>query len=165
VSRKPVAVPKSARLIAPQVTDEESGPDGDVCGTGARSTFLASGTSSGTSPANPKSAGSDLGRFARSGIGWGRRVLADTELRLQHWVDLVDDAVNPERRADQAAALVRVGELDLEITILAAERKAERRLASEHVGLRWQVPAATGRARRQHHSEDAGSGQQDRSRK
>ena len=34
-------------------------------------------------------------------------------LGLQHWVNPVDYAVNPKRRADRVAALVVIGELDL----------------------------------------------------
>ena len=55
-------------------------------------------------------------------------------------------------------ALVVVGELDLEVAVLAAEREAERRLTAEQGGLRWQVSAATAGARRQHHHQDAGHG-------
>ena len=76
----------------------------------------------------------------------------------------------PNDEPSRVTALVVVGELDVELPgwriqaalVLAAEAEAERRRAGEP-GARRQLSTATARARRQHHSEDAGSGQNDRS--
>src|SRR4029434_3039734 len=117
--------------------------------------------------------GAQEDQLVRDGL---RRILPDTEHGLQHRVELVSASVDGERRAEQAAgAVVGVGELETELPgrrvqaalVLAAEVEAERRLAGEHRGGEgvaggWagrQVPAATARACRQQHSEDASRGQ------
>ena len=55
------------------------------------------------------SGGSGPGRSAHSAPGGG---FSPADLGFQHWVDLVDDPVDPERRAEEVGALVGVGKLD-----------------------------------------------------